>query len=79
MRVLCYRVWGWALGREGYECKNMFKKLGEVRMCGISSALWWLPGHCLCLLLCSCKEGVLECLAQRSVIRVVLGRTAKHY
>lgn len=79
MRVLCYRVWGWALGREGYECNNMFKKLGEVRMCGISSALWWLPGHCLCLLLCSCKEGVLECLAQRSVIRVVLGRTAKHY
>lgn len=78
MRVLCYRVWGWALEREGYVCKNMFKKPGEVRMCGKSSTQWWLPGLCLCLLLCSCKRGVPECLTQRSVIRVVLGRTAKH-
>lgn len=32
----------------------------------------------LCLLLNSCKGGEPECLRQRSVIRVVFGRIAKH-
>lgn len=72
MRVLYYRVWGWALEREGYICKNMFKKPGEVRMCGKSLAQWRLPGHCLCLLLCSCKGGVPDCITQRSVIVLCL-------